>query len=575
MINDAKVENIANLKELFNKLHKKKKNQIRLEIIANQKNEKMKMKIKVMQIKAFTYYIFKLKKMKPKNDLEKIKSLLEAEKRLFCSFSHELKTPINGALPTLEIVKLNVENEEILSLLDISVCSLKILNNSIDNILDHYLLESKQLFLNENKFYLQDLISEIDQIISPMTIVKKIDFMINYSENFKKLKIRADYQKLKQILINLLTNSVQFTNIGNITLSFEKINFSRLKFIIKDTGIGISRENLEKLLGKIKFVSDDQINKTGSCLGLSISEKLITYIGDSEGLIIQSEENKGTEVSFIIENNLSQDQSNFEMKPEKYKPQTYTSIRNSVESYFKRSKSKKSKRNFTMSSHVKTYTLNTKKDTHKTVLSSIETVEKVINSYDFDFLIKNAKKRASCRNIALDFTDDEKDIEMNFESRDVSKKKYLDNYPFERGNQPDCNESLCDCEEILYVDDDAFNLLSLEMMLRTFNLKCCKLMSGRKAIETLLENSSCGRNNCKKFKLIFLDYQMPLMDGIETAIKIRELMEKNIIKKRNIIGCTAFVSKSEVLKCLEAGMREVIFKPINCNIIKSLLEEYF
>ena len=378
--------------------------------------------------------------------------------------------------------------------------------------------------------------------IRTVFLMAKILIFYDFSFRFKLknafLTLGIIFQKLKQILLNLLTNSVQFTYTGEITLSLETINFANIKFIIKDTGIGIAPENLEKLIRKLKFVSDDQINETGSCLGLYISEKLITYIGDSEGLMIQSELDKGTQVSFIIDNNLLDDQSNFEIKLRKHKLKTYISLRNSVESCLNRSRSKKSQKNSTIVSRVNTATLQkTKRSTHKTMISSIETVEKVRNPYDFESLIKNAKKRISDRNITMDFTNyDEHD-----EYRIISKKQNAYS-PLERRIKPDFDVSLCECDEILYVDDDAFNLLSLELILKSFHLKCCKLMSGKKAIETLIENSSCGRSKCNKYKLIFLDYQMPLMDGVETTIKIRELMEKNIIKKRHIIGCTGIHS---------------------------------
>lgn len=131
----------------------------------------------------------------------------------------------------------------------------------------------------------------------------------------------------------------------------------------------------------------------------------------------------------------------------------------------------------------------------------------------------------------------------------------------------------CECEEILYVDDDAFNLLSLELILKSFNLKCCKVMNGVEAIKEL-KKKKCENNNCPRFKLIFMDYQMPIMDGIETTKKIVEMIKKNEIPETAIIGCTAFVSIDEISKCYAVGMKDVIIKPINKNLVKNVINEW-
>ena len=127
----------------------------------------------------------------------------------------------------------------------------------------------------------------------------------------------------------------------------------------------------------------------------------------------------------------------------------------------------------------------------------------------------------------------------------------------------------CYCEEILIVDDDAFNLLSLELMLKNLGLKCIKAHNGKEAIEKFKEKK-CKSPKCRGFKLVFMDYQMPIMNGVEAA---KEILG-NISKKIVIIGCTAFTMKDQVMDCYVAGMKDVIFKPISREVIINVLREW-
>ena len=81
------------------------------------------------------------------------------------------------------------------------------------------------------------------------------------------------------------------------------------------------------------------------------------------------------------------------------------------------------------------------------------------------------------------------------------------------------------------------------------------------------------RENCK-IKLILMDYQMPVMDGVESTKEIMKMIENKEIYDIPIIGCTAFTTKNEVSKCLEAGMKDIIFKPLSKNIIENLVHQW-
>ena len=113
------------------------------------------------------------------------------------------------------------------------------------------------------------------------------------------------------------------------------------------------------------------------------------------------------------------------------------------------------------------------------------------------------------------------------------------------------------------------------MILKGFHFSCMKALNGLQALSCLKEKKKCGASNCKgAFVLIFMDYQMPDMDGVETTINMRKMMENKEVEETPIIGCTAFTAKDEVEHCLNAGMKDVMFKPLNKTLIGDILKEW-
>lgn len=543
--------------------------QQKFEICMKTEGKKIILKAKFFSVKNTNYFIYTILNSENKYEkkIEDLQLLCNANKKLFCSFSHELKTPINGALPSLEMVRESIDNEYFVHLLDISLGSLKLLNNAIDNILDNYLFESEQIVLNEMKFSAIDIIAEITEVIEPMAQVKKLKFTVVNLHQLNKITFNTDFQKLKQILLNLLTNAIQFTKSGEILLFLEITLFSRVKFIVKDTGIGMELEKLKKLENKIKKYKDEELNSTGSCFGLYISERLAVILGSSDGLTIESEQGKGSSFSFTIDSSFVTNEKVYaeDSIRSSWKKCTYISLRNTFQSGQVSKKSKPMTEIICDSQVIK----------NETASYSIESVEKIFNNYSYDFneLLKKNKKSNNFFSLFKSGSFSPSHFSLkNLEFNDyIEEKRILPKSSFEKSSN-DLPE--CLCEEILYVDDDAFNLLSMELILKSLKLKCCKAMNGLEAIEKLKISSSCESQICKKFGLIFLDYQMPIMDGIETAKQVKKMIEEKEIKDRPIIGCTAFVSKDQILNCLEAGMKDVIFKPLNKNILREIINKY-
>ncbi len=547
------------------------------------------------------YFIFLIQDRSEIDEITNLKDLNQFNRRLICSFSHEIKTPINGALPNLEILKANIENEELKGLLDRSIGSLKILENSLDNIMAYNLLQENQIFLSKNRFSLKDLLKEILVILVPMIKLKNLNFFIS-AEDHEQIEIITDYIKLKQILLNLLTNAVQFTLEGEIKLYIEQRK-KRIAFFVKDSGMGMSHETLGKLLKKLKEDNQEKIvlNTSGSCLGLLISERLSILMGSENGIQIESKLNQGSEFSFSIIND--ENYFNFPKAPKINENNTFRSrkkLNSSNKSSLKASCIIEERKQSLAHEQRK------KKSTYNAVeggtdyynycssnsiscLSCNNMIEEKQKNYNFSRLVKFLEEQIpnntpKIKKNQLMKYKTEKAISFGKSLLKTSTYSQLKNLSKRTSTiidevlsftilTPIKNKFICECEEILYVDDDAFNLLSLELILKNFNLKCCKVMNGLEALR-LLEKRKCLHNSCQGFKLIFMDYQMPIMDGIEATKKITEMINNKLIAEVPIIGCTAFVSKDEIMECFNAGMKDVIFKPVNINIVKNVLSDW-
>ena len=731
------------------------------------------------------------------DNLVNLKEKNAFKSRLISSLSHELKTPLNGTIPILEDLK----DRDIIDpaykdfCLGNALASLKLLENALNNIIDYSLMISEEFMLNLSVLTLESLLTEIQMILTPKIELKCLRFSIKIDNNLYKKTIKTDYIRLRQVLLNLLLNSIQFTqNNGTISLVISTLsNSNEIFFIVEDTGIGIEEVMLKKLKEKLKNSenNDFQMNKTGNCLGLIISQNITMILGNNnEGLEILSEFNKGTSIKFSVFNrdideyiydsksildsekfrkiervdeiidrkkpgklqklgldeNSQRDQNSLEIykTPEFSIEKSYLFNKNTKKSKkgkfaksvldFSREFEKKRRTNMSLyklerlegnSDIIEEFDLfdgsmidNKLNQCNLSIINSKTNRNKLF--FDVDKSSNRIIRGIDARNRSdLSYIDEKKTMKKNNISEDTlahldkslysasntnptnkntpnstSKKHHnttispcmshdlnstmtkmtslirnltsgtilqhnhsLKN-PFMKytirtdtvkeqtvadlmkndhliKNEPTTNLTTTEqanlltkeaanllqqedpsstvmngvsiinnpviknvtiinnvntfsgnmitsyppnlatlasnCIEILVVDDDPFNLLSMEIMLKSFNIKCVKASNGKEAIENI-KNFRC--NECNMFRMIFMDYQMPVMDGVQCAKEIGEMMRRKEMPHIPIIGCTAFTTKHEVISFLNSGVKDVIFKPINKEIISRLLKEW-
>ena len=202
----------------------------------------------------------------------------QAKSIFLANMSHEIRTPINVMLGMNEMILRESASKEIVQYAESVEKAGRYLLSLINNILDITRIESGKLDITEEKFELRQLIQEIWMIGTKQAEAKKIDFVIEAEEELPKY-LTGDVLHTKQVILNLISNAVKYTEEGRVTL---EINASgdQIIFSVKDTGIGIRKEDVDTLFDMFTRVDMKRHrNIEGSGLGLTIAKELCEQMG--------------------------------------------------------------------------------------------------------------------------------------------------------------------------------------------------------------------------------------------------------------------------------------------------------
>ncbi len=234
-------------------------------------------------IMKFQLKVFDRERMIKEQQQEELKTMSKSKDVFFASMSHEIRTPINSIVGLNELILREEPTKEIQGYAKNIQNSSKILLSLVNDILDLSQLEIQKMELVTNEYHTSDMLHEVVDMMQVRMMEKELNFRLEIDKNMPS-KLVGDERRIKQIIINLLTNAVKYTESGAVTLNCvcEEIDkdLVEMKISVADTGIGIRKEEMDYLFDAFQRADVEKNRKVeGTGLGLPITKHLLDLMG--------------------------------------------------------------------------------------------------------------------------------------------------------------------------------------------------------------------------------------------------------------------------------------------------------
>lgn len=503
----------------------------------------------------------------------------KAKSQFLSTMSHEIRTPLNaviGLSGLLKDTRLSQKQSEFVNTIKLSG---EHLLGIINNILDYSRIESGSLTLETAEVNLRELIENVLDVIASLDDKPNLELIYLMDEDVPEF-VLTDGMRLQQILINLVGNAMKFTTKGEILVQVNAAESDdgkiTLYFAVKDTGIGIPKERMNRLFKSFSQVDPSTTRKYGGTgLGLVISKKLVEAMGGE--ISMESEPGKGSMFSFSIQ------------------AQKSTRTVERVESSLLKNKSV-----FILDDNLtnldilrqqcekhgmSVYAENDPGEILKNIdrlnefdfgimdmqmpeTDGIEIAEAIRNKWSKTELplvllssiheVEN-KKHKNLFNLYLKKPVKQSQLIINLE-RLFQKNTDL-NVPITSSNRM---AELDDNLKILLVEDNLINQKVGTKILERLGVKPDIAINGKEAVEMCMRTP---------YDLVFMDMEMPVMDGIQATRKLRS-MSQSLPKNPRIIAMTANALQEDKERCLQAGMDDFIAKPITVYTVRKVIKKW-
>jgi PAS domain S-box-containing protein len=233
---------------------------------------------------------------------------IDAKTNFLSSMSHEIRTPLNGVIGMINLMEttsLTNEQKEYIEAIRISG---RLLLNLINNILDISRIEAGKTLLRNDPIGLTSCVQTAVNIVNYELKEKKLTLELSLDSKLPKV-VQGDETRLKQIIVNLLHNAIKFTDRGSIKVAVERVNKKIIQFIISDTGVGMTPDQVQNIFEPFFQAGTMSQKLKGTGLGLAISKHLVEIMGGE--ITVESEPGQGSSISFTVELPILEDSVDF------------------------------------------------------------------------------------------------------------------------------------------------------------------------------------------------------------------------------------------------------------------------